>query len=135
MKLSEAIRLGAMLKPQAREDLIQETFDASTGKLVVATCALGAALDAVGLIPENGWRDCCYNVLVTELWPILRSTAEEPCIPLWNKITRLNDDEGWSREAIADYVEKLENVQELRQKALAEAFEPTPVTPVTCSPS
>lgn len=107
MKLSEAIRLGAMLKPQGH------------GLLHVngRTCALGAAYDAVGHLDEHsyGWRGLERD------FPILLSLLKAPCpiptcqSPFWRDgqretwaIPHLNDYHRWTREQIADWVETIE---------------------------
>jgi len=102
------MRLGAMLKPQAQREM--------TGP---RTCALGAALDAIGVeVVAHGEG---YNALIWN-WPILRMEvatppallAIDPRYPttrLEAAIVLLNDAAGWTREAIADYVETLEQSQ------------------------
>jgi hypothetical protein len=95
MRLSEAIRLGAMMKPQA--------FGASfhDGR----TCALGAALDAIGRV-----RECYLNA--PDYWAMLVNYVAEPvtgemCLVL-SAIRELNDQHRWTREQIADWVETIE---------------------------
>lgn len=95
MRLSEAIRLGAMLKPQGFGVL----RDASG-----ATCALGAALDAIGH-GEN------YTAAYIE-FPICRASLIHPVrggasIGMYVLMT-LNDDHRWTREQIADWVQTIE---------------------------
>ena len=67
MLLSEAIRLGSMLHPQGFKSLSEGTFERVMGQIigfqnVTATCALGAALEAVGKLPgiseEYAMRRC-----------------------------------------------------------------------------
>lgn len=104
MDLSAAIRLGAMMKPQGFGQMF---FDGRT-------CALGAALDAVGIRPENQGR----YVLATARWPILVELKDIRC-PLCgfkspqldSGITHLNDCHDWTREQIADWVETIESSQ------------------------
>jgi hypothetical protein len=98
VKLSEAIRLGAMMKPQG--------FDGTGNRECPRTCAFGAALDAVS--GEN----------VAEIWPWLR-TLFDPC-PVCADVSRpsyyesfgviphLNNDHRWTREQIADWVAEIE---------------------------
>src|SRR5580765_2975940 len=91
MKLSEAIRLGSMLKPQAFGH-----FDTGRG-----TCALGAAREAAGgmsfPISTASPATCpaCQQVMVTseKVW----ATAAT--------VVHLNDKHRWTRERIADWVE------------------------------
>lgn len=99
LTLSQAIRLGSMLKPQA--------FDWWTPG---STCALQAACEAVGK-DINDW-----DMLNTE-FPLLDALA---CCPvagcrdagdLCDIVYHLNDQHEWSREQIADHVETIENQQ------------------------
>ncbi len=93
LKLSEAMRLGAMLKPQG--------FWALRPK--ETACALDAVRLAVGREP-----------LLADLWPILDGPAtcpvcgEDPhyALSLAQVIaTHLNDTHRWTREQIADWIE------------------------------
>lgn len=114
LKFSEAIRLGAMLKPQA------------FGKLQDAggSCAYGAALDACGIQDQ----DNVTEQQLCELFPITTAPASCPVCGLhlepqpepWQirelktvdeVITHLNDWHRWTRERIADFVETLETPQ------------------------
>lgn len=110
MKLSEAIRLGSMLKPQAFG-----SYRADGG-----TCAMGAAIDAIGGLVA-GKSD--------EVWPIVaQGPAVCPecadvihrhhhpynpyvvvCNPTGAMIIHLNDDHRWTRERIADWVQTIED--------------------------
>lgn len=103
MKLSEAIRLGAMLKPQG--------FGGTTKD---ASCALRAASDALG-IPEL--RHLLYYGLNYEelkgRFPFLRCEAHCPACSARNDDTlsiiwHLNDTHRWTREQIADWVATVE---------------------------
>lgn len=111
MKLSEAMRLGAMLGPQA--------FNATRAN--GATCALGAALSAIG-------RPAAVYIFASDYFPVCRRVARHPvdgdeaCV--LSVIRELNDFHGWTREQIADWVETLESAE---QPALEEA---TPVDEV-----
>ena len=109
MRLSEAIRLGAMLKPQG--------FGAGSAILndVSPTCALGAAADACGL--ETGYH-------AYEKWRFLGNAAppcpgcgcdaaaRDYCVSdIGDVVWHLNDEHKWTREAIADWVETIEAQQ------------------------
>lgn len=113
LKLSEAIRLGAMLKPQGSgwlHDVERQT-----------TCAIGAALDASGILCND------YDVAYTH-FPLLTMPATEcpaaadgrcayhPIIGVVrgnvaDVIIGLNDSHKWTREQIADWVETIEVAQ------------------------
>lgn len=103
MKMSEAIRLGAMLKPQA----FGTAFNG------IGTCANGAARDAIGRL--RTWHH------IGVLFPV----ADEPSpdCPLMSElcngfpltiaglIAHLNDCHRWTREQIADFVATVEQQQ------------------------
>ena len=98
MRLSEAISLGAMLHPQAFEMLRSPDGQ---------TCALGAALDAVGG-PQSSYLDLYCH------WPdMLHLVVTHPVLGvrtfLEDAIAGLNDRHRWTREAIADWVETIED--------------------------
>lgn len=120
MKLSEAIRLGAMLKPQEFGDLN------SGGK----TCAWGSAYDACGYanIPKPfpaAW-----------IWPQKELAVCPECVTHGGSggfhglidghtvaghiITHLNDTHRWTRERIADWVEEQERAMEEKQPEIQE---------------
>jgi hypothetical protein len=100
MRLSEAIRLGAMLKPQYFGDFYgpEQT-----------TCALGAAGDAIGTVFID-------QEDVAAEWPwtqgdFVRCPGELECGEcgnVLNTIPHLNDDHRWTRERIADWVARHE---------------------------
>jgi hypothetical protein len=110
MKLSEAIRRGAKMRPQN----FGSFYDSNgTG----TTCALGAAGEGFGIL------GACLKNEFGILRPIgdrvgamfYDATHPSPCgcIPIgWmlhNQIAHLNDVHKWSREAIAEWVEVIEN--------------------------
>lgn len=101
MPLSTAIRLGSMLKPQNFGSFYGHD---GTGR-VASSCALGAAVDAVGGVAQK----------VFSLFPILWSLNKLAC-PAgceWPKntplVAHLNDHHRWSRERIASWIEEIEN--------------------------
>ena len=113
MKLSEAIRLGAMMRPQC-----QGGKDDG-----VSACALLGASLAVGIDSihsENfGYRSVAYADLEVR-FPVMRQPAACPdCADVWwrncaaamHVIWHLNDHHQWTREQIADWVEQIENQQ------------------------
>lgn len=110
MKFSEAIRLGAMMKPQA----FGKTFDGE-GR----TCAVGAAYDAIGKLTAPGFAIDQLN----EVFPIIATLHKKSC-PVcstddfgWWVIPHLNDEHKWTREQIAEWVEMIERAQEQPQAA------------------
>lgn len=101
LKLSEAIRLGSMMKPQAYTD-------AEIG----ASCALEAACEAIGLAACEWVRlDSQYPILdrADIHCPLCSSTDDQEAFE--EVVYHLNDDHKWSRERIADFVETIENQQ------------------------
>lgn len=95
MRLSEAIRLGAMMKPQAFGDLWKGG----------GSCALGAAYDALG------WRDrvCCIDGPLMDFYGrVISCPACGTRSGVTGIMTHLNDNHHWTREAIADWVATVE---------------------------
>lgn len=88
LKLSDAIRIGARIRPQCRLDPFRD------GK----SCAIGAAYEgATGEYNEE--MDMCDirdELRIRGIWPLTLPTSA-----IWP----LNDCERWSREQIADWLE------------------------------
>ncbi len=107
MKLSEAIRLGAMLKPQAFGDMS-----------ISGSCALQSAAEALGL--RHRMSIYCelpdiyphLESLIVDLPDGLTGFMNGPRVPLIEAIYTLNDIAKWTRERIADWVETIEREQE-----------------------
>lgn len=101
MKLSEAIRLGAMIRPQG---FIIGPYDCFR-----KSCALGAALEAVGL----GYTYAHQKVKERWTWinnePVLKC-PECKDVGEFQYIVgvHLNDFHRWTRERIADWVATIE---------------------------
>jgi len=129
MKLSDAIRLGSMLGPQAYGQLHRTRRKYWLfGPLVNEYCAMGAAYTAIGggsheevattahvtfrgpgvkagdivdvLHHDQEWMDVFYGVFVCP-----QCLAERPLSEL---IPHLNDRHRWNRQQIANFVETLE---------------------------
>ena len=97
MKLSGAIRLGAMMKPQAFRAFVTDD----------GACALGAALLAV----EAASRPHSRAVLDRWPWALTVSANCPSCgrsCPIFWVITHLNDNHRWTREQIARWVAGIE---------------------------
>lgn len=114
MKLSEAIRLGAMSGPQARWKL----YDPETG----GTCAQGAAALAIGCLDTNtGWYILPFPAAIHAIWkPVYREFMEAPCPECGRHedgyisnglMAHLNNEHGWTREQIAARVQAIEDAQ------------------------
>src|SRR4051812_25635936 len=115
MRLSEAIRLGSMLRPQAFG------YFYSSGK----SCAWGAAFEAMGLLDTSrSGNDCISKAALVSVRPLWRSISKvatdcPACGADWpvprshsrdaqGAIVHLNNDHRWTREQIADFIESLE---------------------------
>lgn len=110
MKLSEAIRLGAMLAPQT----IGGRTDAE------GRCALAGACDVLGI--ASVFNEGCqhqemdYHALHAR-FPVLLTKVPSPTDSIYGPrelrliIWFLNDSLGWTREAIADWIETIEAQQ------------------------
>jgi hypothetical protein len=97
MRLSEAILLGAMMRPQAFRALLTDD----------RACALGGALLAVGATAEPALRS------VRNRWPwaFIVSANCPDCgrsCPVFGVITHLNDNHRWTREQVATWVAGIE---------------------------
>lgn len=106
MRLSDAIWLGAMLRPQGFKAFWRD------GK----SCAMGAAMDAIGRIGRG--------TEATRTWPWLDAAKVQcpKCGAIYNRrwvdgqrlggyvyvIAHLNDHHRWTRERIADWVATVE---------------------------
>lgn len=103
LKLSEAIRLGAMLRPQARGGYFVKG----------GSCAIGAALEAIGMNSK-----CLDAGPALSRWPLARNVVPCPqCLDsgtAWSMAAHLNDHHQWTREQIADWVATVEAQDELQ---------------------
>lgn len=107
MRLSEAIRLGALLRPKAIGYFFKDG----------ASCAQGAALEATGtLYDDNPESSLFYHGMMVTRWRWIRQRARCPVcglkVPVGGVIPHLNNQTGgahdWPREQIADWVETVE---------------------------
>ena len=97
MTLSDAIRLGAMLKPQEKG-----------GSGLNGSCALRAAIDALG-IDDHGALN--YSALKQRYWFLWNYRSCPACSVEDETLAityHLNDQHEWTREAIADWIATLE---------------------------
>lgn len=101
MRLSEAIKLGAMLRPQCFGKMF---FDDGS-------CANGAALEACGEVDgTNMYR--LFPIVATRAPRCPACSEYDPrCRDICHLIAHLNDEHEWTRERIADFVESLEQAQ------------------------
>src|ERR1041384_7086595 len=113
MRLSEAIRLGALLKAQG----FGRYGVRADGPTAVRTCALGAAADAIGMLDRLMPVDDRAVVSLASAFPAEWHLLEESVIgsacpvcgavhqTLAGVIAHVNDRHRWTREAIADWIE------------------------------
>lgn len=133
MRLSEAIRLGAMMKPQAFGETYQMVRAGGLrglfGQKIQASCAFGAAMDANPLgvapaipgAPRESLRGdvsevpSVVSVIPPEWVPVTASLRPCPLCGVsasgFKQIAHLNDYHKLTREQIADWVEGIENAQ------------------------
>lgn len=108
MRLSEAIRLGAMLKPQG--------FGNYTDQFG-GTCAIGAACEAAGIDAHSSPDVARYEIAYVR--PIDGACPECGVARFTgiggNLIVHLNDTHRWTRERIADHVATIEAQHEAKQ--------------------
>jgi hypothetical protein len=103
MKLSEAIKLGALMRGRGTG------VDSFYGYNNV-TCAMGAALDALGVTMQERKEN---KRSTYERWPWISQRQTCPDCGKRAEVvyiiaTHLNDDHGWTRERIADWVATVE---------------------------
>lgn len=101
MKLSEAIRLGAMLKPQGFDHYEEDGH----------TCAVGAARDAGGDKAHAQWIQ--LEAQLKGRCPLCGPVyTEDELFGTYTPVSvvpHLNDFHRWSREQIADWVQTIED--------------------------
>jgi hypothetical protein len=97
MKLSEAIRQGAALRPQAHGDYHQVLENGT-----VCTCALGAAYEAItGHVPPSVYDEGAGSIVDNAIIDATYANAYT-----YARIVRWNDEEGATREQIAAWLEE-----------------------------
>jgi hypothetical protein len=113
LTLSEAIRIGAMLKPQGTGGFGDDG----------TSCALRAAMDATTIGYSKYGIDYSEQL---EHWPVLARQVDPPVEMEERSVIHiiwvLNDSRRWTREAIADWVETLEPARQ-QDSASAQAVD------------
>lgn len=115
MRLSEAIRLGAMMGPQSFGD----TFGQDD-----SSCAMGAALLAVGCPRTVTYGDIVMHFAVATAYAFHPESGIYQLVI--STIRQLNDQSRWTREQIADWVATIEPQEDphaLPEADLAEVLE------------
>jgi|KBSSwiStaDraftv2_1062776.scaffolds.fasta_scaffold514580_3 hypothetical protein len=131
MKLSDAIRLGAMIRPKISGYFFKDG----------ASCAQGAALEASGTAYDDDVeRSFDHGLRVRQLWPeacglyVRCPACGGSLMPLLYVIAHLNNENstghGWTREAIADWVETIEGLKQASDGTtdVDDARSPVPVS-------
>ena len=128
MRLSESIRLGALIRPQIIGDLASKNLpEEYKGRMRYGTCALGAAMEGCGERIGAIYRmndiymedDVFTETKYGKEWAAHLSDGIDVLIPcpagcehyrstIPVMIPHLNDLHGWTREKIADWAETLE---------------------------
>lgn len=123
MKLSEAIRLGALLHPQCFDTMRTYRYYRDGRRDILGTCALGAAEEAG------------YHAQRQSDWIVLAQCPEGCPLdgPVWlgNVVSHLNDYHRWTRERIADWVATVEAHEE---SAAVDASDPHAADPGNLTP-
>ena len=123
MRLSEAIRLGAMTTGSGKYTYIKQDTDG-----VLRTCALGAAMYACGFVTNgigmHGEGLCAVVGAVEITWPFIYNRpmnipkefydlrGQSVGLTINTVLIVLNDAGNWTRERIADWVESEERAYE-----------------------
>ena len=100
MKLYEAIRLGSMLHPQGFG--VGRRY---VGGVVTKTCALGAAMEALG---NTEYNNLCKDLMSKKSMPCPIHSYNEFEYNICSIVVHLNDHHRWTRPQIADWLEPIE---------------------------
>jgi hypothetical protein len=116
VKLSEAIRLGAMAVPPTGHGDNVLILWGEDGR-PCAACALGAIAIAAGF---DGLDVLAPDAAALSMFPLLGRNVpspveSNPIVPMPTAINYLFEHERWTREAIADWVTTIEAQQEQPQ--------------------
>jgi hypothetical protein len=127
MRMSEAMRLGAALRPQHFGDFF-ESAGAVTPGTDDASCALFAAFEAQGIAPtpshglgfgrtSGAATMASHSLQLPDEWGWTAMTSGQcpECgteRPVLHLVSHLNDDHRWTRERIADWLEPQEPVDQ-----------------------
>lgn len=114
MKLSEAIRKGAKLRPQSIIKAFDYNWFANIETVKLSSCALGAAYEAVFKLDIN--EDSDIDEINANFADDLRREFPELAYHVFHPVDKekanlgdiisdLNDSHDWTREKIADWVE------------------------------
>ena len=124
MRLSEAIRLGAMVHQQTTSRIIARDKEGN----IVATCAIGAALVTTNV--DVGWREAVEKMLIG-----CPDIVECPVCGDENYIfdiinLHIGCQHHWTREHIADWVESIEPKEVTANQEVS--HDPAPVAVPAC---
>ena len=117
----EALRLGAMIRPQVKYALFKDG----------GSCAGGAIMEAAGIVQYDGSAMFFVNMdrlmMTREMFPVLDMLVRGPeesdyflkyTYPgsVWEHIVNMNNLYGWTRERIADWLEPIEREYWAKQR-------------------
>ena len=114
MKPSEAMRIGAAIRPQAYGAYFDYS-DTDDGTTIMRSCAVGAMLeviagdDGIAAVFEQKFNlDDYREALGITSWDVdVEHPVTHDQTPLIVVITHLNDADKWTREQIADWLESI----------------------------
>lgn len=118
MKLSTAMKLGIMATAPTTNHL---TFDRDAEGRICASCAIGAAAFAVGIMTPMRFAQGYMTGHFGELgkrFPLLNRKVTSPIrvhgfgSTVGQIASILYESHGWSRERVVDWIESIERVQE-----------------------
>lgn len=105
--LAEAMRKGAALRPQVQNSMFGE---ASSGR--VGSCAIGAALEgkigSTNFTDEQTSLDYVASLFNLPHWDLVPTPDGNFTTDVLDTIVDLNDRQGWTREAVADWLDTLQ---------------------------
>lgn len=120
MRLSEAIRLGSMMKPQCFRGFHRDG----------GSCAIGAAADAIGISTDR-WALRAAFPLLAEVNVVCPACGRNQMTLHVGMIPHLNDFHNWTRERIADWVETIEQKEPSLTADNADGRSPQTLEPLT----
>ena len=111
MRLSDAMRIGAAIRPQCQGGMFR-----TSSKGIKYSCAVGAIMEGL-----TGRSDITVDDFLYATFPIFskkvscpvnHQTMMVPTASLGAIIIHLNDNHGWTRERIADWIDTIDIVPE-----------------------
>lgn len=123
MRLSEAVRLGAMQVAPTIDR--HKVFERDGEDAICGACVLGTAAVAIGIV-RNGWYGQAIDGtgLFIDQFPIGAVRVPSPHHGISNTLayvaSSLYESYGWTREQVADWVETIEAAQPTHEPVAVE---------------